>query len=652
MTGFVVLGTDTDAGKTAFCAQWLTAFADRFAYWKPVETGPSDTETIRQLVPTAAVFPPLAGFAAPVAPVVAAAREGRRMPDITEVLAALPRSPLPLLLESFGGPLSPFTEDALQAELLAALGLPTVLVTPSAVGAVGRALQAVAGMKTYGIEPAAVVLLGPPDPFAEQQIRRHAGVSVVSLHAAEGWTAAGVRTAVARNAGELDRLLQGVAPGPRPEPSPGVGRAHDSSADLIRRDRAAVWHPYTSLCEPDDPLPVVGAEAEYLELADGRKLVDGISSWWTILHGHRHPPLVAALRAASARFDHVLFAGVTHPPGVALAEHLLAAAPWPGGRVFFSDNGSTAVEVALKMAYQAWCHRGEPGRQLFVGFEHAYHGDTFGAMAAGRDPLFFGRFEPLLFRSLTVPVSADRLDAALTAHPGAVAAVILEPLVQAAGGMRTHPPAELRDIFAVARRHGVFFIADEVMTGCGRTGSLWAFRQAGIAPDLICTAKTLAGGLLPLAATLASPDVVAAFETADRTRTLFHGHSFTGHPLACAVAVANWAELATGAWQADVNRIESVWRDRLGPLRDRPGVADVRVCGSIAAIEFATPGGYLADVGRQLRGICRGHGVFLRPLGNVLYAMPPLRTRADALHRIADAMTACARAPAARGGSS
>jgi adenosylmethionine-8-amino-7-oxononanoate aminotransferase len=414
-------------------------------------------------------------------------------------------------------------------------------------------------------------------------------------------------------------------------------------ADLIRRDRAAVWHPYTSLADPEDPLPVVGAEGEYLELADGRKLIDGISSWWTILHGHRHPPLVEALRAASAHYDHVVFAGATHPPGVSLAEQLLASAPWRGGRVFYSDNGSTAVEVALKMAYQAWCHRGEPQRQLFIGLEHGYHGDTFGAMAVGRDPLFFGRFEPLLFRTLRVPVSPDALAAALAQHRGEVAAVIVEPLVQGAGGMRMHAPSELRDLFRVAREHGVIFVADEVMTGCGRTGSLWAFEQAGIAPDLICTAKTLAGGMLPLAATLAAPEIVSAFETTERARTLFHGHSFTGHPLACAVAVANWTELAAGEWRADVQRIEAVWRARLAPLRTEPGVADVRICGTIAAIEFDVPGGYLADVGRHLRRVCLSHGVFLRPLGNVLYALPPLRTQTAALHRIADAMTACVR---------
>jgi adenosylmethionine-8-amino-7-oxononanoate aminotransferase len=380
------------------------------------------------------------------------------------------------------------------------------------------------------------------------------------------------------------------------------------------------------------------AQDEFLWLADGRRVIDGISSWWTILHGHRHPVLMAALREAAASFDHVHFAGVTHAHAVTLAELLLSTAPWPGGRVFYSDNGSTAVEVALKMAYQSWCHRGEPQRTWFVGFEGGYHGDTFGAMAVGRDPVFFGHFEPLLFRAEIVPLSADRLDDALNRHRNEVAAVIVEPLVQGAGGMRMHSEEELRNIAEVARRHNVLFIADEVMTGGGRTGSLWAHQTAGVTPDLICAAKTLAGGVLSLAATLASPSIVAAWDTDDRSRTFFHGHSFTAHPLACAIAVANW-KMLTAAPDLRPQRMEAFWKDALAPLRDHPRVRDVRIRGSIAAVELDVPGGYLADVGRQLRESCLNKGVLLRPLGSVLYAMPPLDTSEQSLEQIARAMT-------------
>jgi adenosylmethionine-8-amino-7-oxononanoate aminotransferase len=239
-------------------------------------------------------------------------------------------------------------------------------------------------------------------------------------------------------------------------------------------------------------------------------------------------------------------------------------------------------------------------------------------------------------------VSADRLDEVLRLHPGQVAAIILEPLVQGAGGMRMHAPAELRGLAEVARAHGVLFIADEVMTGGGRLGPLWAHQEAGIAPDLICAAKTLTGGVLPLAATLAAPHLVAAFDTDDRSRTFFHGHSFTAHPLACAVAVANWEMLTAGELTAP-RRLETFWRSALAPLRDHPHVRDLRIRGSIAAVELNDEGGYLADVGRRLRQSCLQHGVLLRPLGNVLYAMPPLATSNASLEQIAGAMIAAVR---------
>jgi len=346
--------------------------------------------------------------------------------------------------------------------------------------------------------------------------------------------------------------------------------------------------------------------------------------------------LLSALQEAAKSFDHVHFAGVTHAPAVELAERMLQTAPWQGGRVFYSDNGSTAVEVALKMAYQFWCHHGEPGRTRFIGFEGGYHGDTFGAMAVSRDPLFFGCFEPLLFQADIVPLSAGRLDEHLRELQGKVAAVILEPLVQGAGGMRMHSPAVLRDIAEVAGNHNVLFIADEVMTGGGRTGTLWAHQAAGIAPDLICAGKTLAGGMLPLAATLASPKIVSAWDSTDRSRTFFHGHSFTAHPLACAVAVANWKLLAKP--NPVPLQMEEFWKTSLEPARGLPKVRDVRVRGTIAAIELDVSGGYLADIGRHMRRTCLEDGVLLRPLGSVLYAMPPVCTSQESLERIARAM--------------
>lgn len=646
MNDLLILGTDTDAGKTTLALLWLTAFADGYEYWKPLETGDPDTERVRRLVPTATVHSSLARFQSAVAPLLAARMEGKTILSAAAIVSAKPspsQSGRCLLVESFGGPLSPLNDTELQVALVQKLALPAVLVSSSSVGAIGRTLQCLHALLEYGVDPRAVVLVGPPDPFAVEQISRHwSSAPVFALQPPDAWDVEGVARAAGEQRPVLDALRLGVESAPGASPLPSTALTPPAVADLLERDRRFVWHPYTSLRDPDPPLACTGAQDEYLQLADGRRVIDAISSWWTILHGHRQPRLMTALHEAAAAFDHVLFAGVTHPAAVELAELLLRSAPWTGGRAFFSDNGSTAVEVGLKMAYQFWCHQGEPERTWFVGFEGGYHGDTFGAMAVGRDPIFFGRFEPLLFRAETVPVSAERLDETLTRRRGEVAAVILEPLVQGAGGMRMHTPAELRDLVAVTHQHGVLFIADEVMTGGGRTGSLWAHQAADVAPDLICAAKTLTGGVLPLAVTLAAPAVVAAWDTADRARTFFHGHSFTAHPLACAVAVANWKMLTEEPNPAP-RRIEAFWNTALQPLRGHALVKEVRVRGTIAAVELNLPGGYLAEAGRHLRHRCLERGIFLRPLGSVLYALPPFCTSDESLGRIAEAMSEAVR---------
>jgi adenosylmethionine-8-amino-7-oxononanoate aminotransferase len=646
MSDLVILGTDTDAGKTTLALLWLSTFADQYDYWKPVETGPSDTDKVRELVPAAVIHPPMRRLRQAVAPSLAARSEGTTIPSAADIAAARP-TPRPgheLLIETFGSPLSPLNDSELQVELLIALRVSLLLASPSSVGAIGRTLQSLQALQAYALCPRGVVLLGAPDPFAVEEIGKHwrAG-PVFSLRPPELWTVNGVHQAAAEQRSVLDAIRSLVSR--EPETSAQEAGALRSEAlapgsrlnEIVARDRQAIWHPYTSLRDPDAPLVVVSAQDEFLTLADGRRIIDGISSWWTILHGHRQPVLMRALAQAAETFDHVLFAGATHPWAVELAELLLATLPWQGGRVFYSDNGSTAVEVALKMAYQFWCHQNEPQRTLFIGFEHGYHGDTFGAMAASRDPVFFGRFEPLLFRCQIVPVSAERLEEMLKQHPGQVAAVILEPLVQGAGGMRMHSAAQLRAIAETAQQHNVLLIVDEVMTGGGRLGPLWAHQEAGIVPDLICAAKTLAGGVLSLAATLAAPHIVAAFDTADRSKTFFHGHSFTAHPLACAVAVANW-KLMPQVVPAAPRRMEAFWREALAPLRNHPKVRQVRIKGSIAAVELAGESGYLADVGRQLRRHCLERGVLLRPLGNVLYALPPLGTSQTSLEQIAAAM--------------
>jgi adenosylmethionine-8-amino-7-oxononanoate aminotransferase len=641
----IILGTDTDAGKTTFALLWMSAFADSYEYWKPIETGPSDTESLRTLVPQATVHPPRQRFDTPVAPPLAAQLRGEQVLGIPQLVAARPAlvdAVRGLLIETFGGPYSPLNPWNLQLDFIRWLGARRVLVTPSSVGAVGRILQAIAALESQYLGPRAIVLVGEPDAYAVREIQKRTGLEVFSFRAPEAYDADGVQRAARAQRPLLVNLE--LALGLSLSASP--ASTYDL-AKTVALDREAVWHPYTPLQEPDDPLPCVGAQNEFLDVVrkGGRqRLIDAISSWWTILHGHRHPPLMKALVAAAARFDHVHFAGITHEPAVEYASWLLRPFSWQGGRVFYSDNGSTAVEVALKMAYQFWCHHGEPQRTRFVGFEHGYHGDTFGAMAVSRDPVFFGRFEPLLLAADILPLEPARVDEHLTRQRDKVAGIIIEPLVQGAGGMRMYSAETLRAIAEVAHAHGVLFIADEVMTGGGRTGTLWAHQAAGISPDLICAAKTLAGGVLSLAATIVAPRIVSAFATEDRTRTFFHGHSFTAHPLACAVACENARLLDLPETLVRPRAMEAFWSEALGPLRNQPRVKDVRVCGSIAAIELEVAGGYLADAGRGMRLTAIERGVLLRPLGSVLYAMPPFCTSPQSLERIAEAMHAAVKA--------
>jgi adenosylmethionine-8-amino-7-oxononanoate aminotransferase len=628
---FIILGTDTDAGKTTFALLWLACFGDAWNYWKPLETGDSDSERVTQLIPAVCVHPPLLRLRTPVAPLLAGRLEGETIPTARQIADCLPlNGNRGLVIETFGGPFSPLNDDELQIAILHELKLPCVLVSSAKLGSIGRTLQAMTALRAEGIAVHAIVLLGERDPFAEEQVRRHvADIPTLALEPPTDWTMAGVQACAERQRTVIASLSQRE-------------RGEMPQSSILHEDRRCVWHPYTPLLGVDDPLVCIGAQDEYLHLANGESVIDAIASWWTILHGHRHPPLMRALRDASHTLDHVLFAGVTHPHAVELADLLLGTMPWCGGRVFYSDNGSTAVEVALKMAYQYWRHHDQPQRTRFVGFEHGYHGDTFGAMAVSRDPVFFGSFEPLLFQADILPLDPQRLDEHLQKHAHETAAIILEPLVQGAGGMRMHTPETLHAIVEIARNHHVLFIADEVMTGGGRTGTLWAHQAAGVTPDFVCAAKTLTGGVLPLAATLIAPRIVEAFLTADRQRTFFHGHSFTANPLACAVAACNMRALVPGPLDAP-RRIEAFWIEALQELREHPTVKEVRIKGSIAAIEVNVPGGYLADVGQRMRRIALAHGVFLRPLGNVLYAMPPYCTTTESLHRIANAMIAAVR---------
>jgi adenosylmethionine-8-amino-7-oxononanoate aminotransferase len=376
---------------------------------------------------------------------------------------------------------------------------------------------------------------------------------------------------------------------------------------LADRDRKVLWHPYTQMQTAGAPLEIVRGEGVWLYTEDGRRIMDGVSSWWVNIHGHSHPKLNEALAAQARELEHVIFAGCTHRPAVELAEGLLAVLPKGLARVFYSDNGSTAVEAALKMALQYWSNRGEK-RTRFLSLAGGYHGDTAGAMSVSAPSVFNAAFEPMMF-----PVEQfrdlDELEALLRDD---TAAVLIEPMLQGAGGMRMWPAEFVRGVRELCDRHGTLLIADEVLTGFGRTGKMFACEHAGITPDIICLSKGLTAGYMPLGATVTTQAIYDAFLSDDRSKTFFHGHSYTANPLACAVGVASLKLFAEEPVLENVARIE----------RQMHAGLNGRVMGGVGVVELEGAG-YLDNVGPRLAAEFLERGLLLRPLGNVVYFMPP-----------------------------
>jgi adenosylmethionine---8-amino-7-oxononanoate aminotransferase len=395
--------------------------------------------------------------------------------------------------------------------------------------------------------------------------------------------------------------------------------------DLLARDARHVWHPYTRATAPP-PLPVARASGAYLHTTDGRAVLDAISSWWVTLHGHAHPAVAAAVAAQAATLDQVIFAGCTHEPAVRLAERLTNIAPDGLDRVFYSDDGSTAVEVALKIALQYWRIAGEH-RDTIIAMEHAYHGDTVGAMSVSARGVFTAPFGAMLFDVARIPEPSSgdciaALDALLERDGGRCAALILEPMLLGAGGMRMYDAPTLARIARRAAEAGVLVIADEVLTGFGRTGPLFACEHADVAPDLLCLSKGLTGGVLPLGATLVASRIAGAFDGRSPYGTLYHGHSYTANPIACAAALASLELLDTGCAKRR-ETIAAAHRRGLATIRAHPRVHAPRSIGTVAAFDLAGEAGYLSGAAAGLAAFALDRGVLVRPLGNVVYVLPP-----------------------------
>ncbi len=418
----------------------------------------------------------------------------------------------------------------------------------------------------------------------------------------------------------------------------GVARLYLCPMTLPNRDAAVIWHPFTQMQTAPLPIPIVRGEGSLLFDADGHPYLDMISSWWVNLHGHAHPHIAERVSQQLRTLEHVIFAGFTHEPAVELAERLLTILPDNQARIFYSDNGSTAVEVALKMAFQYWHNIGQPRRRV-VALEGAYHGDTFGAMSVGGRSAFSAPFAPFLFDVDYLPVPVPGQEATVLAQAEQlfaddVAAFIVEPLVQGAGGMVMYEPDVLTTLTQMARKHNTLVIADEVMTGFGRTGKLFASHYLATQPDLMCLSKGLTGGTMALGVTACTATVYNAFLSDDKYRTLFHGHSFTANPLACAAALASLDLLLKPETQAAIERISTRHQVFAETLRQQETVENVRQLGTILAFDLKVAGensSYFSSIRDLAYNFLLNRGILMRPLGNVLYFLPPYCTTNEQL---------------------
>ncbi|TDS17216.1 adenosylmethionine--8-amino-7-oxononanoate transaminase [Sphingobacterium paludis] len=401
----------------------------------------------------------------------------------------------------------------------------------------------------------------------------------------------------------------------------------DAQQDWIARDHAVNWHPYTQM-KTATVIPIVKGEGAYVYDADGKRYIDAVSSWWVTLHGHAHPYIAERVSKQLYQLEQVIFAGFTHPPAIALSERLLQLLPSRQAKAFYSDNGSTAVEVALKMAVQYAYNLGQPKNKILA-FRNGYHGDTFGAMSVSARGRWTAPFHDLLFETIFIDVpNQDNIEALkhiVDQHQQQLACFLYEPLVQGAGGMLMHEASYLSSLMAHCRACNVLLIQDEVFVGFGRTGTLFAANQLAEQPDMMCFSKGLTGGTMPLGLTTCTQKIYDVFYHDEKSRALFHGHSFTANPLACTAALASLDLLLLESTQQNIQKISQLHHEFVATVREHRQVRQVRSCGTILAIEWeiGQESSYFSDLQQRLYVFFLEHGILLRPLGNTVYLVPP-----------------------------
>ena len=635
MTRILITGTGTDVGKTLVAkvlVVGMRALGRQIYYWKPVQTGAGpddgDAASMGAIAQDAVVKQGCRYFPLPASPDQAARAARQKPPRIADILAAAPQAEM-VLMEGAGGLLVPLNDEG---ETWADVPYPVIVVASTQLGTLNHTSLTIEALQRRGRQILAVVLSGSEHPANLASLQRR--YPTLYFH----WLPPqdvqqpedpGLCQII------LERLALAIDPKLCAVRSSGV-------ANWLEADRRHVWHPYTQHKTAPVPLPIAAAAGAHVYLADGTRLIDGTSSWWVNTIGHGQPEIAAAIAAQQQTLDHVLFAGATHEPGARLAAELVRLAGAGLSRVFYSDNGSTAVEVAMKIAYQSWVNRGEPERTSFLAFRGSYHGDTFGTMAIGASAGFHGVFKPFLFPvEHALPVTSHRS----TVCPDGIGALtqrlqelerimsgrrfagaVIEPLVQGAGGMLMQPVEFLQGVAELCQRYEIPLILDEVMTGFGRTGAWFAFQRAGITPDLICVAKGLTGGNLPLAVTLARESYFEAFASDDRAKALLHGHSYTANPIACAAALASLAITEGERLPDRALAMESRYREFIEVEAKRLRLQEARCVGGVFACELpdSGAGNYFDPRAGQIAALAREAGLLIRPLGNTVYLLPPL----------------------------
>ncbi len=593
----------------------------KICYWKPVQTGYEDDDDTTTVVKTAQLNDtqwshPSYRFRAPLSPDRAAKLENTVV-DIEKIMQDFDLLQHRfLIVEGAGGLEVPLNENVRMSALVKKINLPLIVVASTRLGTINHTLLTVQRAQSLGLNVLGVILNGPADPGLEEVLKRENITVLLSIPFYEG----GVDNTLQTVEKEMLNLLK---------------PASDSEAADV--DREHIWHPFTQHGFGDEFPVVVSGEGSILKLASGAQLVDGISSWWVNIHGHAHPALAESIARQANTLEHVIFSGYTHQPATELTRRLvqkLKAVNPELKRVFFSDNGSTAVEVALKMAYQFQTLMGRAGRNKFLALRGSYHGDTLAAMSVSEREGFHKVFTPLMAQ--VDFIQPDNFEELQQIDFSKYAAVIFEPLVQGASGMKFYSAKYLQELCRKATAGSVLVVADEIFTGFYRTGSYFACEQAQVQPDLICLSKGLTGGFLPLAVTVASESIFHAFKTDDMAQAFLHGHSYTGNPLSCAVAATSMDLLETPEVVQSVRNLAQWTREAIEDLKSLPLISGGRALGTIGAFEVNDIGDYVNDrrFSQRFAKACEKRGVLLRPLGGTVYCLPPYSTTLSQFNKI------------------